>query len=82
MDNPRYVRWIATLNIEDSVEGTIKKEILELRKCTDEDYAGFYPIQEEEAAGYEKYRYEENYGFLCIDWPDESKKMLYGDKDS
>ena len=43
--DPRYVRWIA--HVSTSVDNEHSKQRLELRKCTEDDFDGFYPIVED-----------------------------------
>ena len=40
-------------------------------KCTDEDFAQFYPIRQEYKTRYDQIREDENRGFYCIDWDKE-----------
>ena len=59
-------------------EGIDKEYILQYHKCTDEDYAEFYPVQKSSEAFLKAMREDPNRGMLCIDWTDDFPFELVG----
>ena len=47
-------------------------------KCTDEDYAEFYPVQKSSENFLKKIREDPDRGLFCIDWTDKVPFELVG----
>ena len=77
MIDPRYVRWIITMaGYRDSEPF---EHILPVHKCTDEDYAEFYPINPGFESLMRDIREDPDRGFICLDWNDEDPFKIFGD---
>ena len=78
LDDPRYIRrFIRTWSWNGDTQ-TMKEKMVPFHDCTDEDYAQFYPIREQDKDIMENYRKDPNKGFICIDWDDSDPLQLYG----
>ena len=53
--------------------------VLPFHKCTDEDFAQFYPIAPLQQQRFSSLKEEE--GLYCIDWDDENPYLIYGIED-
>ena len=51
--------------------------MLDLHKCTSEDYDEFYPVASNSKQFLDEARKDENRGFYCFDWASEDF-LLYG----
>ena len=77
MGDPRYVRWIIRMmGTKDDIDF---EHILPYHKCTDDDYAQFYPINPGFESELKEIRGDPARGFYCIDWSDEEPYRIFGD---
>ena len=75
LQDPRYVKWFATLVV--AIEGEQKEYELITYPCKDEDFDKFYPIEERSKFRLNRMRTREDNQLFCIDW--ESAAIdLYG----
>ena len=75
LQDPRYVKWFATLVIAS--DGEQKEYELQTNLCRDEDFEKFYPIEERSSFRLNRMRTTEDNQLFCIDW--ESAAIdLYG----
>lgn len=59
--------------------GVTSQRILEAHKCTDEDYAEFYPTEENSVGLLAAIRADPKRDFFCLDWSEDSEPMnVYG----
>ena len=65
-DDPDYVKWIFRKWMK--VGGITKQRILESHKCTEEDYALFYPTEPTSSVHLEAIKADPTRGFWCLDW--------------
>ena len=73
-DDPTFVRIVVEVYGEEDGEMSVSRE-LPYHKCTEEEFAEFYPIVEDEKNNLENLKG----GFNCIDWKDEDPYLVYGD---
>ena len=52
--------------------------MLPYHKCTDEDYAEFYPVKNSSDQLLKDVRNNPNRGFLCVDWTDDDYLEFVG----
>ena len=52
--------------------------MLNYHKCTDEDYAEFYPVKNSSDQLLKDVRNNPNRGFLCVDWTDDDYLEFVG----
>ena len=67
--DPKYVKWI--LRKTTRVAGETIEATLPLQKCTDEDYADFYPTERTYKLKLQAMREDPNRGFYCADLGDD-----------
>ena len=68
-NDPRYVKWfVRTVN---RVDGKAGEKVLPFHKCTEDDYAEFYPVAAKSSIGLKAVKEDPNRGLYCIDWTDD-----------
>ena len=80
VDDPHYVRWI--FRITGYKDNEWYHHILPYHKCTEEDYAEFYPIRSAQKATLESIQEDADRGFFCFDWNDEEPLEIFGDTEN
>ena len=79
IDDPHYVKWIVRKTGKRN--GTDFEEILPFHKCTDADYAEFYPIAKNSQQAIKDIRKDPKKGLFCLDeWTDDLS--IGGDEDT
>ena len=79
IDDPRYVKWIVRRTGKRN--GTNFEEILPFHKCTDADYAGFYPPAKNSQHALKEIREDPKKGLFCLDeWTNDL--FIGGDEDT
>mmetsp|Transcript_8518 Transcript_8518/g.10517 ORF Transcript_8518/g.10517 Transcript_8518/m.10517 type:complete len:124 (-) Transcript_8518:834-1205(-) len=72
-DDPRFIKWFAVTYI--SIDGKLSTDkLIELKKCTEEDYDRFYPPERNSAPEFANIR--EQKGLFCLDWKALGFNML------
>ena len=71
-----YVKWLIRLLTKK--DGKWLEEELSTHMCTEEDYAGFFPIQDHQFSLLEEIKKDPNRGFLCLDEDPVHQIELYG----
>ena len=75
-DDPRYVKWIFRIyGKKDEVE---YEEILPYHKCTESDYAQFYPINKDQKRVLDTVKSNPENGFLCVDFDETNHQVIFG----
>ena len=74
--DPKYVKWI--FRIYGKRNNVWYQELLPYHKCTDEDFAEFYPPEVNSAAKLKSIKEDPERGFLCLDWNDEKPFEIGG----
>ena len=55
------------------------EKIIPHHECTDEDFAKFYPIRQDEVSKFSRIREDPDRGFLCFDWENDGPLLsIYG----
>ena len=76
-DDPDYVKWIFRMFVRTG--GVLSQRILEAHKCTDEDYALFYPTEPNSVDMLADIRADPKRDFFCLDWDEDSEPYnVYG----
>ena len=74
-DDPRYTKFLVRrLSIDENI-GYRNETFLPYHNCTDDDYAKFYPVNEDSQLKYNQIRTGEKRGFYCIDWEQEELEL-------
>ena len=68
-DDPRFVKWI--FRVFYKKEDVDHEIILPHHKCTEKDYAEFYPIKSAQEKTLNRVKESDKHSFLCIDWDDD-----------
>ena len=77
VDDPRYVKYIVRKT--GIRNGTEYEELLPFHKCTDDDYAGFYPPAKNSVDDVKEIRSDPTKNIFCLDeYPDDL--VVGGDK--
>ena len=77
INDPRYVRWLFRVKTER--DGVIYEKLLPYHVCTDDDFAKFYPIRQDELSKFNRIREDPDRGFLCFDWENDGPLLsIYG----
>ena len=62
-----------------NTDGVTSQHILEAHKCTEEDYAEFYPTEHSSVAKLDAIKADPKRDFYCLDWDDDSIPLnIYG----
>ena len=75
----RYVKWYAYYYT--NIDGRARRQELPIYKCTENDYAEFFPIENRSSALLQQIKTDEKRGFFCLDWEaaiDENGVSLFG----
>ena len=83
LNDPRYIRRVIRTRFWDNDNGEDYEKIIPFHDCTDEDYAQFYPIREDQKENFDFMReYPDRLGLICIDWDDSDPLQLFGSRDT
>ena len=80
VNDPRYVRWI--FRISGTKDNKWFHHILPYHKCTEEDYAEFYPIRSGQESQLKDIQEDADRDFFCFDWDDENPLYIFGDTEN
>ena len=74
--DPAYVKYLVRIfGIKDGIE---YQEFIPYHRCTDDDWAQFYPPADSARDGWETIRDDPKRGFFCLDW--STNIELYGNE--
>ena len=71
-NDPKYVKWVFRQTTRVAGETFVKT--LPFHKCSDEEYAEFYPTERIYELKLQAIRKDPNRGFYCIDWDTTDQK--------
>ena len=75
-NDPAYTKWL--FRIYGKKDGKPYERIISHHICTDEDYDGFYPIEDASTTTLKDIRSDPNRGFYCLDWDESEPLEVYG----
>ena len=70
-DDPHFTKFLVRRLVIDPKENYREERFVPYHKCTEEDYAQFYPVVEDSEKRVNDIRTDETRGFYCIDWEKE-----------
>ena len=74
-DDPRFTQWLVSYNTADS-DGNNQARHYLMHKCTDSEYAKFYPPDHDSKVKFELFK--KSRSFYCFDLPEERDQEIYG----
>ena len=75
-NNPEYVKLL--LRLLEKKDGVWSDRELGTHTCTDQDYAQFYPIQEQQAVFLEEIKRDPDRGFFCLNEAEDIDVGIFG----
>ena len=75
-DDPRFTKFLVRRKVSNPQESYEEDRFLSYHRCTDHDYAQFYPVSPDSKALFDEIRTDEKRGFYCIDdWEIENLEL-------
>ena len=72
-DDPDYVKWIFRKFKKE--DGILRQRVLESHKCTEEDFAHFYPTVPTSSVHLDAIKADPKRGFYCLNWSEDSDSL-------